>query len=217
MINRKKIIVIKIGSSVILTDRNKLDEFRIAHIRDQIVILKNKGIEVILVVSGAVACASITDVSDRMHLSSKYDSGLLKQAFAGIGQVYLITKLHEIFLQKHLEIAQILLNKDFFEKNQKENIRNVLHLYINSGIVPVMNENDVVELNNFGGNDLLASEIAKLVGASQLLILSTMEGSLFGVGGSATKQIALHELEKYHIKSSIINGKEKDAIIRSIL
>lgn len=209
---KRKIIVIKIGSSVIFTGRLRLDEFRIAHIRDQIVKLKNKGIEAILVVSGAVAGGFGHSI---YHV--KKHSNIEKQLMAGVGQVYLISKLQQIFLQKNIQIAQILLNRDFIKNYQKENIRNILNLYSDSGIIPVINENDVVELNNFGGNDLLASEVAKLVGASQLLILSTMEGSPFGVGGGTTKQVALSELEKYHIRSSIINGKERDVIIRSIL
>lgn len=209
---KRKIIVIKIGSSVIFTGRFRLDEFRIAHIRDQIVKLNDQGIGVILVVSGAVA-AGIGN-SYRHFLKC---NNMEKQLMAGVGQVFLISKLHQIFLQKNIQIAQILLNQDFFKNDQKENIRNILNLYVCSGIIPVINENDVVELNNFGGNDLLASEVAKLVGAGQLLILSTMEGSPFGVGGGISKQVALNELGKYHIRSSIINGKEKDAIIRSIL
>ncbi len=209
---KKKIIVIKIGSSVIFTGRFRLDEFRIVHIRDQIMKLKDKGIGVILVVSGAVA-AGIGNSYRHFLKRNKME----KQLIAGVGQVYLISKLHQIFLQKNLEIAQILLNKDFYNNYQKENIKKILILYRNCGIIPVINENDVVEINNFGGNDLLAYEITKLMKAYQLLILSTMEGSQFGVGGGITKQIAMNELEKHNIKTSIINGKEKDVIIKNIL
>ncbi len=212
MYRKRKIIVIKIGSSVIFTDRGILDEFRISHIRNQIIQLISQKNGVILVVSGAVALGS-----RYLYYHVLEHDNIRKQMMAGIGQVYLISKLHEIFLQKNLQIAQILLNKVFFKNYQKENIKNIFNLYIDLGVIPVINENDAVELNNFGGNDILASEIAKLMEAYQLIILSTLEGSAFGVGGGVTKQIALHELEKYQIKSSIINGKERDAIIRGIL
>lgn len=218
MYKRKKIIVIKIGSSVIVTRRKKLDEFRISHIADQISTLRRKGLGIILVVSGAVACGFMTDTSDRLSLSSKIDYSLLRQATAGIGQAHLITVLNCIFRQKQMIIAQILLNRnDLKIYTRHERIRKILEIYFKSGIIPVFNENDVVDLNSFGGNDFLAAELALLLQARLLIILSTNGVSAYGVGGGTTKKIAGDLLSRKNIDTIITDGKIKNIILKQIL
>lgn len=217
MTRQRDIIVIKIGSSVFMTKRNKLDEFRISHIADQIVTLKEKGHNVILVVSGAVACGLMTDTSDRLHLSSMIDFSLLRQAAAGIGQVQLITILNDIFRQKQMTIAQILLNKnDLKDDTKRKRIKKMLEFYFQLGIIPVFNENDVVDLNSFGGNDYLAAEIAILMRATQVMILSSYEGSSYGVGGGKSKKEVCRELSSNDIEAVVVNGKVKNIILSSI-
>lgn len=205
----KKIIIVKIGSSVIMTRRGRLDEFRILHIADQIVGLKEKGYSVVLIVSGAVAFGA-----NFIHIS---DGKLLRQGAAGIGQVYLISKLHELFGKKNIVTAQILLTRDNVERKGKENIYNLLNFYLENNILPILNENDVVKLNNFGGNDFLALEVAKLIDASQVILLSSWEKSKFGVGGGGSKEEVLRQLLKMHIMTKIIDGKVKNIILREIL
>ena len=101
----KKIIVIKIGSSILMTKREKLDEFRIAHIAEQVFLLKKNGFGVVLVVSGAVACGhKFIDFSD--------DQKFLRQAAAGIGQAVLTSTFANVFSQKKINVAQLLLTQD---------------------------------------------------------------------------------------------------------
>lgn len=209
--NMKDIIVVKIGSSVFMTHRNKLDEFRIAHIAKQIVALRQEGIRIVLVISGAVAYGSnFIDLSKNQRQ--------LRQVAAGIGQIYTTCTFNSIFCQRNLQLAQILLTKDSLKTQaQKKKVRNIIEFYVNSGFIPFINENDILDLNSFGGNDLLAAEITTLLQAKKLLILSTMEGSRHGVGGGQTKQKAIDILLKNHIEANILNGKTKDILLNTLL
>ena len=206
--NMKKTFVVKIGSSVLLTRRNRLDEFRITHIADQIVSLKEAGIGVVLVISGAVACGSrFIDLNESDDLS--------KRLFAGIGQVLLTNTFYEIFKKKRLQIAQVLLTKkDLYKKNQ---IVRILHKYVEKTIIPVINENDVVDLNSFYGNDFLGARISILLQSTGYIILSTMKGSQYGVGGSQTKQDAINILKEKNIATDIVDGKVKNILFNTIL
>lgn len=195
-----KNIVIKIGSSVICTDRYKVDEFRLFHLARQIIILQRKGIKSVLVVSGAVTCGARTSLN--------------KNIAAGIGQVELISAILKVFSKKALKIAQILLRKNDLA-DDSEKIKGVIEGYLDLNMIPVINENDVIDLNCFGGNDYLACEIAELIGAYKVLILSTLEGSRFGIGGGASKRIIAKRLILQGIKVDIVNGKEKNIIINS--
>lgn len=205
-----KTIAIKIGSGVLLTQRNKLDEFRIAHIADQIVSLRDKGLGTILVISGAVACgANVVDFSG--------ENDGLRCLAAGIGQAYLISIFQQIFLKKGLQIAQILVTKNLCFDEDKEKFKKLLQKYLEVGVIPIINENDVIDLNSFGGNDLLATEVATMLNVDQLLILSTMAGSTYGVGGGETKKKALEILKKRNIPASIVDGKAQNIILQNIL
>jgi glutamate 5-kinase len=206
-----KTVTVKIGSSVLLTQRNKLDEFRIAHIADQILSLEEKEVGVVLVVSGAVACGA-----NYIQFSSQDKK--LKMAAAGIGQAYLNSIFQQIFSRKGLQIAQILLTKDLLDsRSKKKEINDLIHYYILIGVVPVINENDVIDLNSFGGNDFLAANMAKLLKADQLLILSTMTGSKFGVAGGEAKIQTVAMLKQKNIQASIVDGKTKNILLESIV
>lgn len=209
--NMKNIIVIKIGSSVFMTKRNKIDEFRITHIAKQVNALREKGVGIVLVISGAVAYGS-----NFIDLSSK--QAHLRQAAAGIGQVYTTCIFNNIFFLAGLQLAQILLTKDLLKsEDQKKNVRNIIEQYIELGFIAFINENDVVDLNSFGGNDHLGAVIADVMQAQKLLILSTMEGHAHGVGGGKTKQEAINFLAGKNIDAGIVNGKTKDILLSTIL
>lgn len=212
IINEKnmKIIIIKLGSSVFFTQANKLDEFLIANIAGQINSLKEKGVGIVLVVSGSVAYGA-------NFVNFSKQNTKLKQVAAGIGQAYVISIFRQIFSKEQLKIAQVLLTKDLLSSSKKrQDIKDLLVNYLKMGIIPVINENDTIELNSFGGNDFLATEVAILLKAEQLLILSTMAGSTHGVGGGETKQQALAMLKKEKIKATIVDGKSQNIILRSL-
>ena len=196
---------------MLLTQRNKLDEFRVAHIADQVFSLREQGIGVILVVPGAVACGA-----NYVNFSS--DDHELKMVAAGIGQAYIISVFQQIFSRKHLQIAQVLLTKDILSSNNKRGaLTKLLQTYLKIGVVPVINENDVIDLNSFGGNDFLAADVSILLNVDKLLMLSTMEGSVYGIGGGEAKQQTLELLSKTNIRANIVDGKSQNIILQNIL
>ena len=204
-------MTIKIGSSVLLTQRDKLDEFRVAHIADQVVSLKEQGVGVVLGVSGAVACGA-------SHINFSSEDNESKMVAAGIGQAYVISVFQQIFSRKHLQIAQVLLTKDLLSSDGKKKVINkLLQTYLKMGVISVINENDVIDLNSFGGNDFLAAEVSILLNTDQLMMLSTMAGSEYGVGGGEAKFQALELLSRKNIQANIVDGKSKNIILQSIL
>ena len=206
-----KTILIKIGTSVLLTGRHKLDEFRIAHIAKQVQSLRKKGVGALLVVSGAVACG--TDISG-FGIATKED----RQASAGIGQPHLIAVFAKIFAKQKLNIAQVLLTEDIFESDARQaNLACLLKLYLDRGVIPLINENDVVDLNSFGGNDFLTAAVAKLLSVDQVLMLSTMAGSKHGVGGGKAKLEAVAELKNGGCRALILDGKAENVILQHAL
>jgi len=205
-----KTTVIKIGSGVILTGRNKLDEFRIAHIAEQVAVLRKKGIRVVLIMSGAVACGA-------NYIQLLNGDIKLRKLAAGIGQAYLTSIVRKYFSAKNLTVAQILLTQENLNSPDNMPLKETLEYYLEIGVVPIINENDVVELNGFGGNDFLAAKIADLLGAERMVMLSTMEESGYGVGGGTVKKRVVAELNEKGIKTSIVDGKEKNIIINNIL
>lgn len=202
----RQLYVIKIGGSVLLTQRNRLDEYRIAHIADQVVKLHESSIGVILVVSGAVGCGS------------KYveinDDPMTRRLASGVGQAYLTATFYEKFREKNLSIAQILFKKDDFNISD---VSRLIKSYTELGIVPIINENDVLELNSFKGNDYLGAELVLALNATKFIMLSTMQGSLYGVGGGKAKQDAIKMLRQKRIDSIIVNGKVKNIILNTVL
>lgn len=207
----KKVYILKIGTSVLLNDHHKPDLDMIEHIVQQVVTLQAKGYGIILVISGAIAFGSYVmglDVVDR-------DT---REAVAGVGQAHLISTFRDSFSKKNIQVAQMLFTREDLSSPVKRNdISHMLQYYLDTNIIPVLNENDVIELASFGGNDLLAAEIAMLFHVHHLIILSTMKGSKFGVGGEITKLEALEIVKKKNIKADIVNGKEKNILLKTII
>lgn len=208
---KRKIIVIKIGSSILITQRGNLDEFRIAHIASQIAHLRRRGFGIILVVSGAVACGS-------KFIRFSKEQYNLQQAAAGIGQAILTSTLRETFTERKIQIAQLLLTKENILVNrQKEKIKSLLFFYTSLGFITIINENDALDLNSFGGNDYLAAEITTLIKADRLIILSSHDKSLYGIGGMKSKLKVKNLMKLRNIKTNILDGKSKDTILEEIL
>lgn len=207
---KKEVVVVKIGSGVLLTQRQKLDEFRIAELAHQLACLKKSNIGVALVVSGAVACGLKS-----MPMAGDYY--FAKTLAAGIGQAMLTSTFERIFSQCGLLVAQILITKrDLAQRGETQRLAATIKAYVEIDVVPLINENDVIALNDFGGNDFLAVEIAHLLQATRLVILSTMKGSGFGVGGKVGKQAALKRAAEMGINSSIADGKLKNVLLKTV-
>lgn len=201
----EKIIVIKVGSSVLLTKRHKIDQFRIKHLAEQIATLRGEGFGIVLVMSGAVAYGSqFIDLSQ--HTAHN------RSVAAGIGQIYIMTALNAVFSDFNLQITQLLITKEYFLANKKQ-VKAIIESSLTSAFIPVINENDVVDLNSFGGNDFLAAEIALQLNTEKVFFLSTQKGSIHGVGGGKTKLQAQKNLRREHITATIVNGKQKNILL----
>lgn len=236
---KEKVIVIKVGSSVIL-DRNGSIKIRfVNNLFTQLVVLKSHKIFPVLVISGAVA-------HGRFLQKKKENSLLNKHILAGIGQAALISYMWKTSGKYGVDLAQMLLTRE--QVNFSTEIRNILLQYLQKHIVPILNENDVVSLNCFGGNDHLAGWIAQILNAEKLIILSHVAGlidlsksgrrldksyivpnihkftpeilsmvssetSKHGIGGMKTKIEIGRTLQKLNIPTIIANGNEKDVLL----
>lgn len=173
-IENSRKIVIKIGSNV-LSDENGLVNKKVMHnIVEQVNDLIKIGKQVILVSSGAGICGvgAINKWSRRGDIN-------YKQALCAIGQVELMMAYKEYFADYGIHVAQILLTRDDFNDNHRTlNIRNAMFTLIDEGVVPVINENDSVSVDEIkiGDNDTLAALTANLWNADLLIILSDIDG-----------------------------------------
>jgi len=134
----------------------------------------NQGKRVIIVSSGA----RIAGVSSIGKWSRREDIHY-KQALCAIGQVELMDSYRKIFIKQDLHVAQILLTKDDFDsKSRTLNIRNTLFTLLDEGVVPIINENDTVSVDEIkiGDNDMLAARSTVLWGGDLLILLSDIDG-----------------------------------------
>lgn len=173
LFDRCRRIVVKIGSAV-LTGEKGLDRVMIHRIGDQIAELRSEGREVVVVSSGAIASGM-----KKLGLTEKPKSIPYKQATAAVGQSFLMQAWEEAFDKHDILVAQVLLTGDDLGHRQRYlNARNTLETLIEWNIVPIINENDTVAVEEikFGDNDQLAVLIGGLIGADLVVILTDTEG-----------------------------------------
>lgn len=167
-------LVIKIGTSVLLDDEKRISPGKIRDIALQVKKVKEKGIDVIIVSSGAIGCGMET-----VGIKKKPKEIAKRQALASIGQVLLMKMYRESFEKKGMKVSQILLtHEDIKNRVRCLNLTNTLDTLLGMDIVPVINENDALSFTEikFGDNDNLSALIAQIVSADLLLILSDVEG-----------------------------------------
>lgn len=168
-----KRIVIKVGSNV-LTNANGLDYLVFENLGGQMAALKAKGYEIILVSSGAVAAGM-----RKTKISEKPAEMPQKQALAAIGQADLIHTWENVFEKSNLHAAQILLtSEDLSIRKRYLNARNTLLCLLDWNMIPIINENDSVAVDEIklGDNDNLGAMIALLMDADLLINLSDIDG-----------------------------------------
>ncbi len=205
-----RVVVVKIGSRVLMTPFGRLDLSCINHLAQEIAILFQRQIKCIVICSGAVACGS-------SRIEKINHSRLAKQTAAGIGQIDLMTAFAQAFRGIGLNIAQILLTPLVFaEQEARRSLQELLRFTLKHSIVPIINENDVIGLNSFGGNDFLAAEILILSKAKELFMLSTKGKSRFGVGGAASKIKVIKKLSREGISVRILDGKKQNVLTLSV-
>ncbi|MAF33126.1 MAG: glutamate 5-kinase [Desulfobacterales bacterium] len=166
-------VVVKVGSGVLTTDSG-LNLKAIRSISRQICELIDKDLQVILVSSGAMASGI-----KKIGLLKRPDEIPKRQAVAAVGQAGLIREYEKVFAKHNKKVAQILLTSDGLSNRKRYlNARNTLHTLLAWQVVPIINENDTVSVEEikFGDNDNLAAMITLLMDADILIILADIEG-----------------------------------------
>lgn len=205
-LKEKKRVVIKIGSSSLThKETGRLDLIKMEVLVREISDLQNRGIEVVLVSSGAIAVGR-----NAMGILHKPQQVSQKQACAAIGQTRLMMIYQKLFAEYDHTAAQILLTKDIMLNNlSRRNARNTFDELLRMGTIPIVNENDTISTYEieFGDNDTLSAIVAALIGADLLILLSDIDGLYTDDPRSNPNAEFIHFVEKLD-EQFLAMGKE---------
>jgi glutamate 5-kinase len=177
---RKKIlgkvrrIVVKVGSSILASVEKGLNYEVFSRLTKEMADLKRQGYEIVLVSSGAIAAGM-----EKLGYKTRPQAINQKQATAAVGQTRLMNIYENYFSRYQQMVAQVLLTHDDLSHRRRFlNARNTLLTLLELGIIPIINENDTVVVDEikFGDNDNLSALITNLIGADLLIILTDIEG-----------------------------------------
>lgn len=234
--------VIKVGSALLTNDGRGLDASVVKMLADQLVALRSRGRDVVLVSSGAIVAGLA-----RLDLTERPREVHLSQAAAAVGQSALVRAYEEHLSPHSVTTAQILLSHaDVRARDRYLNARSTLSTLLAMNVLPIVNENDTVVTDEIrlGDNDTLAALVANLVDADALLILTDQdglmdsdprhavdaqliqaadvhdsaldamagEGSALGRGGMATKLSAARLAARSGTATIIANGRQPDVV-----
>ena len=234
--------VIKVGSALLTNDGRGLDASVVKMLADQLVALRSRGRDVVLVSSGAIVAGLA-----RLNLTERPREVHLSQAAAAVGQSALVRAYEEHLSPHSVTTAQILLSHaDVRARDRYLNARSTLSTLLAMNVLPIVNENDTVVTDEIrlGDNDTLAALVANLVDADALLILTDQdglmdsdprhavdaqliqtadvhdsaldamagEGSALGRGGMATKLSAARLAARSGTATIIANGRQPDVV-----
>ncbi len=244
--NRKKLLgdvrrlVVKVGSALLTREVEGegrfLDSIVFELLARQVDSLIRDGRQVVIVSSGAMAAGAM-----RLGESALPNRITEKQAWAALGQPHLMQHYENVFRSKGREVAQVLLTHDDLEDRKRYlNARRTLNLLLELGAVPIVNENDTIAVDEIkvGDNDSLSAQVAALVDADLLVILTVVEGlmeggelistvdkidkrlldiaggpgSELGVGGMITKVEAARTAGMMGVPTIIASGREPGVI-----
>lgn len=241
--NKKfKRITVKVGSNVLTKTDGNLDIQRISALVGQISELHKKGLEIILVSSGAVASGrSLLKPRKKMDVVDE------RQLFSAIGQARLMNFYLDFFEKQNITVGQILTTKENFSNRRGYlNQRNCIKVMLENGVIPIVNENDAVSVTElmFTDNDELSGMVASMMDCNVLIILSNVDGvfngnpqnseskliktvkkdekitdfiqntkSSFGRGGMLTKEKIARKMTEEGIDVFIANGKKENILV----
>ena len=168
-------VVVKVGSGII-APAGRLDPLVIERIAKDVTALRDKGLDVVMVVSGAVAAGYLGMGKDRPPVSV-----VERQAAAAVGQYQLMTMFASVFEKRDTVVAQLLMMQDDIEDRRRFlSARHTMQELLSRGVLPIINENDPLadDEAKIGDNDHLAALVTSLITADLLVILSTVAGVL---------------------------------------
>ncbi|MCM1517581.1 MAG: glutamate 5-kinase [Pseudoflavonifractor sp.] len=188
-------IAVKIGSNVLTRRDGTLDITRMSALVDQVAELRRRGVDVILISSGAVASGR-----SELRENKKLDSVSARQLYSAVGQAKLINRYYELFRDHGIACGQVLTTKENFSTRRHYlNQKHCMEVMLANGVIPIVNENDTVSVTElmFTDNDELSGLIAAMMGMEALVILSNIDGVYDGdpslPGSSVITDIALDE------------------------
>jgi len=192
-------VVVKLGTGVLTDSRKQPDLAQMEQLVAQVAEQRKAGKEIVLVSSGAVGAG----MGVLGHEKRPADLAEL-QACAAVGQTRLMAIYEKLFGPFGLSVAQILLTHDDLQHHDRHlNARNTLVRLLGHGVIPIINENDVVSFTElkFGDNDQLSALVASLLPADLLIILTTVDGVIENFGKANPKTIPVveqidHKIEK---------------------
>ena len=173
-LEESKIIVIKIGSSLLIDDNKKIRKKWLYEFSKDIKELLNQNKKIIIVSSGAIAMGC-----KKLKLNKKNLKLDKSQAIASIGQIELMNLFSQTFLKSKINISQILLTLEDTEQRRRAlNAKRTFDNLFQLGFIPIVNENDSIATSEikYGDNDRLASRVAQISGADSLILLSDVNG-----------------------------------------
>jgi glutamate 5-kinase len=174
-IKSKKRVVIKLGTSTLTHRTGRLNIRRVEKLVKVFADLENSGLQIILVSSGAIGLGM-----SKIGLPERPKDTPTKQACAAVGQCELMYMYDKLFGEYGYKIGQILLTKYVIDTPRKNNVLNTVNRLIEYNVIPIVNENDTVAIDEleleFGENDTLAAYVAILSNADLLVIMSDIDG-----------------------------------------
>ena len=175
----KKRIVVKIGSSSLAHEETgEMNLIKLEKLVRELCDYRNRGIDVVLVSSGAISVGSRT-----LGLAGRPTEISLKQACASVGQAKLMVMYQKLFAEYNQVASQILMTKNtMLYPINRTNAENTFEKLLELGVIPIVNENDTIstyeleKLQQFGDNDTLSAIVAAMIHADLLILLSDIDG-----------------------------------------
>ncbi len=232
-------IVVKLGTNSITREDGSLDQALISDLVAQIAKLSKEDHDILFVTSGAMGAGRSI-----LNKKMRYDETTSRQLYAVVGQVKLMEMYSNLFKQHGIIVAQMLATKqDFQNRTHSLNTKNCIESLFREGIIPIMNENDFVCIEElmFTDNDELAGIICKMLFADTFIILSNVDGVLdedgkvmsefsyeadlpshivsadkssFGKGGMQTKFGVAKSVASHGTEVFIANSKEGNILLK---
>lgn len=172
-----KRIVVKVGTSTLTYENGKINLRRVETLCAVLSDLRNSGHDIVLVSSGAIGVGV-----GKLGLPARPTSTREKQALAAVGQCELMFMYDKFFNEFNNTVAQVLLTKYSVDTDhKKQNVINTFETLLQMGIIPIVNENDTVAIdelegNKIGDNDMLSAIVATLTNADMLILLTDIDG-----------------------------------------
>ena len=174
-ISERKRVVVKVGTSTLTHRTGRLNIRRVENLVKTLADLQNAGHEIVLVSSGAIALGM-----GKLGMTKRPQDTPGKQACAAVGQCELMYMYDKFFAEYSIVVAQVLLTKYVLLEDRRQHVVNSMERLLSQGVIPIVNENDTVAIDELelevGENDSLAANVAAIANADLLVIMSDIDG-----------------------------------------